>query len=213
MKRIILIVNLVSLLVCLSGCGYHHEDYDYTGGNMRYDEFRGSSSSIANQVQLEGIKKCIEQFDFSKYRGKIVDVAIIAGNSQVETQLSTLLNIIFIKEGILTPKKEYDEKGNLKPYKYDYLLKLNVICGGYHFYPGIVFHKYQSTIRIVMLESEFEKENESRYFDSGYQNVSVFKPAFTREFRISLYVAFFLLCALALYCFGIFNRKFGGKKV
>lgn len=202
MKKIILIV---SLLFLLSGCA-NDIDYDCTGSNMKYDEFRGSSSSIANQVQIEGIKKSLEQFDFSKYKGKTVDIEITAGNNQVEIQISTLLNIIFIKEGILTPKKEYDEKGNLKPYKYDYLLKLNAICGGYHFYSGMVFHKYQSTIRIVMLESKFENENESRYFDSGYQSVSVFKPVLTQEYRISLYVFLFLLCTFALYRFGIFDR-------
>jgi hypothetical protein len=204
MRNLLFVVVL--LLIGLSGCAKKESGDDGSGGNMQYDSFRGSSSSVVNRVQYEAFGKCIERFDFSKYKGKVVHCTIAAGNQQVTDQVRTLINVAFIKNGILVPPKTY-EKGKEKPLKYDYSLDINAVCGGYHFYPGIIFHRYMSTGRLVMLESV--PVGTTRYFDSGYQDSSFFLPVFTDEFRISLYILFFSVIALAAYRFGLFS---GTKK-
>jgi hypothetical protein len=81
-----------------------------------------------------------------------------------------MLHILFIKNGILIPKQEY-EKGKPKSPKYDYTLEINAVCGGYHFYPGFIFYTYESTARVVMLEKT--SKGETWYFDSNYQETSL----------------------------------------
>jgi len=202
MRNLVLVVMV--LLVGLTGCAKKEMGDDGSGGNMQYDSFRGSGSSVVNRVQYEAFKKCIERFDFSKYKGKIVNCTVTAGNQQVTDQVKTLMNIAFIQNGVLVPRKIY-EKGKEKPLKYDYSLDINAVCGGYHFYPGIVFHRFMSTTRLVMLESV--PGGATRYFDSNYQESSLFLPVFTDEFRVSLYVLFFCGIGLIGYRCGLFNGR------
>lgn len=205
MQKIISILFILIICFLLAGCNGWNGDFERSGDyNMQYDLFRGGSSSVVNQVQLESIRKCLERFDFLKYRKKIVDIEVNAPNEFVTQQINTLMNIIFIKNEIKSPKKEYDEKGNLKPYKYDYLLKINAICGGYHFYQGVIFEKYESNVRIVILENTYD--GKVKYFDSDYQNSSIFKPVFTGEFRVSLYIIFFLIIFIFLYRINILPK-------
>ncbi len=189
MRNLVFVVMV--LLIGFTGCAKKDMGDDGSGGNMQYDSFRGSGSSVVNRVQYEAFKKCIERFDFSKYKGKIVNCTVMAGNQQVTDQVRTLMNIAFIQNGILVPRKS-GEKGKEKPAKYDYSLDINAVCGGYHFYPGIVSHRFMSTTRLVMLESV--PGGSTRYFDSDYQESSFFLPVFTDEFRVSLYILFF--CAI-----------------
>jgi len=203
MRNLVLVVMV--LLVGLTGCAKKEMGDDGSGGNMQYDSFRGSGSSVVNRVQYEAFKKCIERFDFSKYKGKIVNCTVTAGNQQVTDQVKTLMNIAFIQNGILVPRKIY-EKGKEKPQKYDYSLDINAVCGGYHFYPGIVFHRFMSTTRLVMMESV--PGGATRYFDSNYQESSLFLPVFTDEFRVSVYILFFCVIGfMAHRC-----RLFSGPK-
>jgi hypothetical protein len=200
MRNLVFVVVL--LLIGVTGCAKKEYSDDSSGGNMQYDSFRGSSSSVVNRVQYEAFRKCIERFDFSKYKGKVVNCTIAAGNQQVTDQVRTLMNVAFIKNGILVPRKPY-EKGREKPLKYDYSLDINAVCGGYHFYPGIIFHRFMSTGRLVMLESV--PGGTTRYYDSDYQESSLFLPVFTDEFRVSLYILFFSVMAFAAYRCGLFG--------
>lgn len=201
MKKLVFI--FVLLCIISAGCAKKYEPGEEpAGGNMQYDSFRGSSSSIVNRVQFEAFNKCLEQFDFSKYKGKALDVSVYAANSHVTEQIKTILNVLFIKNGILVPKQEY-EKAKQKSPKYDYALEINAVCGGYHFYPGFVFYNYQSTARVVMLERT--PKGEARCFDSNYQEASLFKPVFTEEFRTSLYVLLFAVLGWIAFRLGAFN--------
>jgi hypothetical protein len=190
------------LCIVLAGCQKKSAEDEYSGGNMQYDSFRGSSSSIVNRVQLEAFDKCLQQFDFARYRGKVVEVVVYAANDHVKDQITTLLNVLIMKNGILTPKQEF-EKGKPKQPKVDYSLEINAVCGGYHFYPGFIFYNYQSTARAYMLERT--PNGESRFFDSNYQEISLFKPVFTDEFRISVYILFFMVIGLMGFKFGAVN--------
>src|ERR1039457_3858978 len=164
MKNLIYVLALS--LILLAGCAKKEIADDSAGGNMQYDAFRGSGSSVVNRVQYEAFSKCLRKFDFSKYKGKVVNINIGAGNPHVTEQIKTLLNVIFVKNGIFTPKKEFDNGKELPP-KYDLALELNAVCGGYHFYPGIIFSNFKSTARLVMIEST--PVAATQYFDSGYQ--------------------------------------------
>ncbi len=200
MKRL---VFALALCFILSACAKKEEPTDdYAGGNMQYDLFRGSSSSIVNRVQLEAFDKCLQKFDFSKYKGKVVATNVYAANDHVKEQILSLLNISFIKNGILTPKQEIDKKKSIPP-KYDYSLEVNAVCGGYHFYPGFIFYNYQSTARVVLLEKT--PKGETHFFDSSYQETSLFLPVFTQEFRTSIYIIIFAVIAVLAYRFGAFS--------
>lgn len=190
MKKVIFVLML---LIILLGCKKADNTDDYAGGNMQYDSFRGSSSSIANRVQLEAFDKCMDKFDFNKYKGKTVDIKIYAANDHVTEQIKNLVNIQFIKNSIQIPKQENSKS---KSMKCDYSLEVNAICGGYLFYPGIIFHHYESTARVIVLEKTLK--DETHYYDSGYQEASIFKAVFTDEFRSSVYIIFFLFIGLLL---------------
>ena len=204
MKKMIIIF---ALCLVFTSCKKNNEGDDLAGGNMQYDSFRGSSSSIVNRVQLEAFDKCLKQFDFEKYKGKIVEVTVYAANDHVKEQITTLLNLFFVKNWILTPKQEFINGKPIQP-KVDYTLEINAVCGGYHFYPGFIFYNYQSTARAVMLEKT--PKGESRIFDSKYQETTIFKPVFTEEFRTSVYILVFgIICLIAfrLGAFKIARRK------
>ncbi len=199
----------VLLLIVLSGCAKKEIADDGAGGNMQYDSFRGSGSSVANRVQYEAFSKCLRKFDFSKYKGKVVNINVNAGNPHVTEQIKTLVNVILVKNGIFAAKKEYDNGKELPP-KYDYSLDINAVCGGYHFYSGFIFYNFKSTARLIMLESTTVATN--RYYDSGYQESSLFLPVFSDEFIISIYVLIFSAIGLAAFRFGLFKREHGGDK-
>ncbi len=169
---------------------------------MQYDSFRGSSSSIVNRVQMEAFDKCLLKFDFSKYKGKVVASKVYAANDHVKEQITSLLNISFIKNGILVPKQEIDKKKSTPP-KYDYSLEVNAVCGGYHFYPGFIFYNYQSTARVVVLEKT--PIGDTHFFDSSYQEASLFQPVFTEEFRTSIYILVFAIIGVIAFRLGAFN--------
>lgn len=199
-----LIYVSVSILIILSGCGRNDSVDDNVVGNMQYDSFRGSSSSVVNRVQYEAISKCLKKLDFTKYKGKIVNINVSAGNAHVTEQIKTLLNVIFVKNGIFAPIKEYDN-GKEMPPKYEYSIELKAVCGGYHFYPGIIFYNFKSTARLIMLESS--AAGATRYYDSGYQDSSIFLPVVTDEFRASIYVLIFSALGLTAFRFGLLNVK------
>jgi hypothetical protein len=199
----------VLLLIVLTGCAKKEIVEDGAGGNMQYDSFRGSSSSVVNRVQYEAFSKCLRKFDFSKYKGKVVNINISAGNPLVTEQIKALVNVIFVKNGIFASKKEYDNVKELPP-KYDYSLDINAVCGGYHVYPGFILYNFKSTARLIMLESTPAATN--RYYDSGYQESSLLLPVFTDEFRASIYVLIFSALGLIAYRFGLFKREHGGDK-
>jgi len=199
----------VLLLIVLTGCAKKEIVEDGAGGNMQYDSFRGSGSSVVNRVQYDASAKCLRKFDFSKYKGKVVNVNINAGNPHVTGQIKTLVNVIFVKNEIFAAKKEYDNGKELPP-KYDYSLDINAVCGGYHIYPGFILYNFKSTARLVMLESTPAATN--RYYDSGYQEGSLLLPVFSDEFRISIYILIFSVIGLTAFRFGLFKREHGGDK-
>ncbi len=199
----------VLLLIVLTGCAKKEIVEDGAGGNMQYDSFRGFGSSVVNRVQYEAFSKCLRKFDFSKYKGKVVNINVSAGNPHVTEQIKTLVNVIFVKNGIFVSKKEYDNGKELPP-KYDYSLDINAVCGGYHFYPGVILYNFKSTARLIMLESTPAATN--RYYDSGYQESSLFLPVFSDEFITSIYVLIFSAIGLVAFRFGLFKREHGGDK-
>ena len=204
MRKIVLIM---ALCLVVAGCQKKSEGDDYAGGNMQYDAFRGASSSLVNRVQLEAFDSCLRQFDFTKYRGNVVEAVVYAANDHVKQQITTLVHIVFIKNGILTPEQVSGGE-NPKPPPADYVLELHAICGGYHFYPGIVFYNYRSTARVVMVEQT--PRGESRFYDSDYRETSLFKPVFTDEFRVALYIAVFSLLGWAAFRLGAWKST--GRK-
>jgi len=204
MKNLIYVLALS--LIVLTGCAQKEMVDDGAGGNMQYDAFRGSSSSVVNRVQYDAFNKCLRKVDFSKYKGKVVNINVNAGNPHVTEQIKTLLNVYFIKNGILTPKKEYDNGKELPP-KYDLALEVNAVCGGYHFYPGFIFYNFKSTARLIMLEST--PAATTQYYDSGYQESSLFRPVFSEEFRASIYILIFSAIGLIVFRFGLHK---GGRK-
>jgi hypothetical protein len=198
------IVYIFILCLTLTGCQKKSEGDDYSGGNMQYDSFRGSSSSVVNRAQLEAFDACLRQFDFAKYKGRMVEVAVYAANDHVQEQIKTLLHVLFIKNGILTPVQG-SQGGKPKSPKADYSLEINAICGGYHFYPGFVFYHYQSTARVVLLEKT--TQGGTRSFDSNYQEISLFKPVFTDEFRTAVYLSFFLIIGILIFRLGVHKGR------
>ena len=66
---------------------------------------RGASSSAANRVQYEAFSKCLRKFDFTKYKGKVVNINVNAGNPHVTEQIKTLVNVNFVKNSYLLPRR------------------------------------------------------------------------------------------------------------
>jgi hypothetical protein len=208
MKNLIYVLALS--LIVLTGCAKKEIVDDGAGGNMQYDSFRGSSSSVVNRVQYEAFSKCLRKFDFSKYKGKVVNINISAGNPHVTEQIKALVNVNFVKNGIFASKKEYDNGKELPP-KYDYSLDINAVCGGYHAYPGFILYNFKSTARLIMLESTPAATN--RYYDSGYQESSLLLPVFTDEFRASIYILIFSAAGLIVFRFGLYKGESKGNMV
>lgn len=205
MRKLIL---LAVIALCCTGCVSEDNESEYTRGNMQYDILRGNGSSVVNRAQMDAIVKALTKLNLARYKGERVTLDVVAENDQVKMQTVTLAQMMLAKSDTVVLKPAEDKEAAVKP---DYTLELDILSGGYHNYPGIIFNRFESTVRVFLIERT-AAEGTARFFDSGYQEARVFRPVLTQEARVSLYILTFAILAFVLYRCGLGRSVLGRFK-
>jgi hypothetical protein len=201
MKKLILVMLAAAILIsCKASNDPDREGY-------YYDKFRGDDSSIINLTQYESFSKCLGRFDLTKYRDSEITYSLNAPNDFVATQINSLVKSILNQNDIRVADATYDGKGNrIGAHAEKYDLQFTAICGGYHFYNGLLLKNYSSITRLVLVENDIEKKKITNS-DSGYQEYRYGALEFTDIFQVFFYALLLLVVAVLLVKFVLLKTK------
>ncbi len=106
-----MIVPLV-LVVLLAGFAFQSRESGQTWNDMQYDLYRGSGSSVINEVQLRAVEKCFGPLELGRYKGKTVTLTVGSPNGRVAAQLRTLAEMALLQAGATIIPKPEDKPAN-----------------------------------------------------------------------------------------------------
>ncbi|MBN2353896.1 MAG: hypothetical protein JXD23_15080 [Spirochaetales bacterium] len=201
MKKILFaLAAVIIVLSCRAS-----EDTDREG--YYYDKFRGDDSSIINLTQYESFLKCLNQFDFGRYRGTAITFSVNAPNDFVASQISAMMKSVCEKNDVAIVVPRSDGRGRRldKPAE-AYDLQLNAICGGYHFYDGLFVKNYTSITRLILVENDLGKNHVSNY-DSGYREYRYGTVELADAFKVFFFALLLLIAAVFLVKAVILRKK------